>query len=158
MNSRMIVVSGEETFVGNQRIIKEHLGDNINGSSLISRELFRLIVDTDVDIMLDLVKDLNLDRELLAIQKIEGYSNTNNPLLHKFKKGKSSVDFYLTCALDKVPEINRPKTNGLGLEFKKRMYFPIKVMTVWRDNLSKSQTMNYEERDILYKDLVNGTY
>lgn len=124
MDSRTIVVSGEETFVGNQKIIKEHLCNSINNTDLIGRELFRLIVDTDVDITLDLVKDLNLDRELLAIQKIEDYSNTNNPLLHKFEKGKSSVDFYLTCALDKVPEINRPKINGLSLEFKKRKYFP----------------------------------
>lgn len=152
-------VNGEETFIGKNKIVLEHLSNKIVGSELIRRELFRLIVDTDSEIVLDIVKDLYLDKELMCIKDIEGYSNIrNNKWLRKFSKGINTLDFYLICAVDKIPEINRSKLNGLGIQFRKRSFFPVKIMTVSRDNLSNTQDMIYEERDVLFKDLINGTY
>lgn len=119
-------VEGEQTFIGNVEIVDQHLSNQLINSSLIKRTLYRLKVDTDIDITLDLLKDLYLDKELLNITNIENYSNVSgNRWLRRFNKGISSIDFYLTCAYDKVPEINRSKTNGLGIEFKTRDKFPV---------------------------------
>lgn len=121
MSDKIRTVKGEETFIGLEKVIDQHLTNKILEGDLIKKQRYRLVVDSDADdLVLDLNKDLYLNKELICIVSIEGYSNDrSNEFVRRFEKGTTTVDFYLTCAVDKVPIINRPKMNGLGIQFNK---------------------------------------
>lgn len=149
----LLNVNGEETFIGKNKIVGEHLSDKILGTNLIYKESFTIIVDTDEEIVIDLIKDLFLDRNLIALRDIENYSNiSNNKYLHRFSKGVTTLDFNLTCAVDKVPEINRNKKNGLGIQFKRtKLLKRVRVLSVSRDEENPDSSLDFKENYIYIK-------
>lgn len=115
--AQILSVNGEETFIGKNKIVEEYLSDKITGSVLIHERTFSLTVDTDYELFLDLIKDLNLDIKLMFIKSIEGYSNIpTSKYIRKFEKGITKIDFNIIGAIDKIPIINRIKINGLGIK------------------------------------------
>lgn len=105
------------TYIGTSEIVDQHLAPRvIKWENNIREVSLTLEIDSDKEIYLDLEKDLYFDRSVCFIKEVKNYSNTNSPFIHLFKPGVSLLKFQVVGAVDKFPEILRPKIMGLGIK------------------------------------------